>query len=79
MRRPELPEPTAGLSEADARGCRWIEGEPPPLHVGMFCCRLTLPGESWCSRHRAICYRRADRAPRQRIAAAESGLAGAMP
>jgi hypothetical protein len=36
------------LTDADLRGCRWIEGEPKPLRRGMFCGRPALAGESWC-------------------------------
>jgi hypothetical protein len=35
------------LTDADFRGCRWIEGEPKPLWGGMFCGRPVLAGESW--------------------------------
>jgi hypothetical protein len=44
----------ARLSEADTRGCRWIEGPALPLRHGMYCCAPTLPGSSWCDRHRKI-------------------------
>ena len=54
-----LPEAQpASLTEADFQGCRWIEGEPSPLRSSMFCCAKTLPGESWCARHRAVVWRR---------------------
>lgn len=53
-----LPDPQPGLSEADLQGCRWIDGEPAPLRPRMFCCAKTPPGESWCSRHRRIVWRR---------------------
>jgi hypothetical protein len=55
---------TAGageLSEADAHGCRWIEGEAIPLRSGMWCCEPTAPGSSWCPRHRAIVWTAARR------------------
>jgi hypothetical protein len=54
-------DPQPGLSEADYRGCRWIEGKPTPLRPGMFCCAPTLLGGSWCAKHRKIvwAYRRA--------------------
>jgi hypothetical protein len=45
-----------GLSDADFRGCRWIEGEPKPLHRGMFCGRHAPAGESWCAFHRALVF-----------------------
>jgi hypothetical protein len=42
------------LTDADLRGCRFIEGEPTPLRRGMFCSAPPAePGGSWCSRHRA--------------------------
>jgi hypothetical protein len=48
-------DPQPGLSEADYRGCRWIEGKPTPLRPGMFCCAPTLrPGSSWCARHHRL-------------------------
>ena len=48
---------TAGaLTDADFRGCRWIEGEPKPLRRGMFCGRPVLAGESWCARHRLVVF-----------------------
>jgi hypothetical protein len=54
------------LSEADLRGCRWIEGKPTPLRPGMFCCATPAePGGSWCAKHRKIvwAYRRTSRRP----------------
>lgn len=57
-----LPEPqSASLTEADHLGCRYIAGEPTPLHSGMFCCAPTLPGESWCERHRERVWHRVAR------------------
>jgi hypothetical protein len=58
-------DPQPGLSEADYRGCRWIEGKPTPLRPGMFCCAPTLSGGSWCAKHRKIvwAYRRTSRRP----------------
>jgi hypothetical protein len=45
------------MTEADFRGCRFIEGEALPLRVGMFCCRpVEQPGSAWCERHRALVY-----------------------
>jgi hypothetical protein len=44
-------EPTA-LTDADARGCRWISGEPSPVRAGMWCCAPTAPGSSYCQAHR---------------------------
>jgi hypothetical protein len=73
----ESPEPTetatapAGLSEADFRGCRWIEGEVTPLRRGMFCGRPVRAGESWCAEHRKIVwsYRRASLRPVRAVGA----------
>jgi hypothetical protein len=53
------PEPTPveppALTEADFRGCRWIEGDPLPLRGGMFCCQpVDEPGGPWCERHHRI-------------------------
>jgi hypothetical protein len=74
MASPEPAEPPAGLTEADARGCRWIEGEATPLRSGMFCCAPTRPGSSWCSTHRQIVWsdRRASRRPARRLAGSAS-------
>jgi hypothetical protein len=57
-------EPTA-LTEADAKECRWIEGEPSPIRSGMWCCSPTAPGSPYCPRHRAIAwnYKRGRRRP----------------
>jgi hypothetical protein len=52
-----LPEPQPELTDADATGCRYIAGDPRPPRSGMFCGAKTIAGESWCARHRAICYR----------------------
>jgi hypothetical protein len=46
--------PAAALSEADFRGCRFIEGEAIPIRDGMFCGAPTPPGSPWCATHRAI-------------------------
>jgi hypothetical protein len=57
LETPELePAATAPaeLREADFRGCRWIAGEPTPLHHGMYCCEPTAPNSAWCARHRGI-------------------------
>ena len=65
-RRERAAAGEAGLSEADFRGCRWIEGEPAPLKPGMFCCAPPArPGGSWCTRHHKIVwnYRRGSRRP----------------
>jgi hypothetical protein len=32
---PETTEPLAALTEADAHGCRWIDGEATPLRRGL--------------------------------------------
>jgi hypothetical protein len=47
----------AGLTEADARGCRWIEGEALPLRPGLFCCAPTAQGSSYCQAHRERAWR----------------------
>jgi hypothetical protein len=64
-----LPDPLSALSEADYRGCRWVEDEPTPLRPGMFCCAATVSGGSWCERHRKIVWayqRGALRRPREK-------------
>jgi hypothetical protein len=57
------PELQSELTDADARGCRFIDGEPTPIRAGMFCCVKTLPGENWCARHRRVVWQRARRRP----------------
>ena len=47
---------SGALTDADLRGCRWIEGEPKPLRRGMFCGRRVPAGESWCAMHRGIVF-----------------------
>jgi hypothetical protein len=57
---------SAELTDADLRGCRFIESEATPLRSGMFCCATpSEPGGSWCARHRKIvwAYRRTLRRP----------------
>jgi hypothetical protein len=44
------------LSDADFRGCRWIEGDPSPLRPGMFCGCPVAAGESWCARHHGVVF-----------------------
>ena len=44
------------MSDADFRGCRWIEGDPGPPRQGMFCGLPVAPGESWCDLHRHIVF-----------------------
>ena len=44
------------LTDADFRGCRWIEGEPSPLRPGMFCGVPVPSGESWCAKHRSVVF-----------------------
>src|SRR5215469_1223853 len=44
------------LTDADFRGCRWIEGDPSQLRPGMFCGSRVPPGESWCEKHRGIVF-----------------------
>ena len=56
---------TGALTDADFRGCRWIEGEPRPLRRGMFCGRPVLAGESWCAMHRGIVF--GDTPPTQEV------------
>jgi hypothetical protein len=46
----------SALTDADFRGCRWIEGNPSPLRSGMFCGLRVLPGESWCAAHRDVVF-----------------------
>jgi hypothetical protein len=53
-----------GLTDADFQGCRWIENEPVPLRLGLFCCATpSEPGGAWCPRHRARVYRIVTRRP----------------
>src|SRR5215472_16651421 len=47
---------SGAVTDADFRGCRWIEGEPKPLRRGMFCGRPVLTGETWCAMHRSIVF-----------------------
>ena len=42
------------LTNADFRGCRWIEGDPSPLRRGMFCGSPVAAGESWCAKHHGV-------------------------
>jgi hypothetical protein len=44
------------LTEADFRGCRWIEGDPSPPRPGMFCGFPVRSGESWCEKHRGVVF-----------------------
>ncbi len=44
------------LTDADFRGCRWIEGDPSPLRPGMFCGFPVPSGESWCEKHRSVVF-----------------------
>jgi len=44
------------LTDADFRGCRWIEGDPSPLRPGMFCGFPARSGESWCEKHRGVVF-----------------------
>jgi hypothetical protein len=46
----------SALTDADFRGCRWIEGNPSPLRSGMFCGQPVVPGESWCAGHRDVVF-----------------------
>ena len=57
----ELPDPQPELREENLRGCRWISGEPTPLRRGIFCCKPTRPGSSWCPEHYRIAFGRAAR------------------
>ena len=65
----ELPEPKPGLSEADMRGCRYIEGEATPLRPGLFCGAPVVPGRSWCDAHNRVVWARRARAARKPKAA----------
>jgi hypothetical protein len=47
---------SSALTDADFRGCRWIEGEPMPLRSGMFCGSPVRSGESWCDAHRSLVF-----------------------
>ena len=44
------------LTDADFRGCRWIEGDPSPLRPGIFCGSPVPSGESWCEKHRGVVF-----------------------
>jgi hypothetical protein len=44
------------LTDADFRGCRWIDGDPSPLRPGMFCGCPVASGESWCAKHRGVVF-----------------------
>jgi hypothetical protein len=44
------------LTDLDFCGCRWIEGDPSPLHPGMFCGSPVRSGESWCEKHRGVVF-----------------------
>jgi hypothetical protein len=44
------------LTDADFRGCRWIEGEPSPLRSGMFCGSPVQPGKAWCAMHHGVVF-----------------------
>jgi hypothetical protein len=44
------------LTDADFRGCRWIEGDPSSLRPGMFCGVPVRSGESWCEKHRGVVF-----------------------
>jgi hypothetical protein len=44
------------LTDADFRGCRWIEGDPSALRPGMFCGFPVRSGESWCEKHRGVVF-----------------------
>jgi hypothetical protein len=57
----ELPEPEPALSDADYKGCRWIEGATTPIRSGMYCCRPTRPRTSWCPEHHRIAFGRTAR------------------
>jgi hypothetical protein len=52
----EHNQDSGALTDADFRGCRWIEGDPRPLRQGMFCGLPVAPGESWCTRHRHLVF-----------------------
>jgi hypothetical protein len=49
-------EHNSALTDADFLGCRWIEGDPAPLHRGMFCGLPVTEGESWCAEHRDVVF-----------------------
>ena len=44
------------LTDADFRGCRWIEGDPSRLRPGMFRGFPVRSGESWCPKHRGVVF-----------------------
>ena len=51
-----VSDSSGALTDADFRGCRWIEGAAKPLRRGMFCGRPVAEGESWCAMHRGIVF-----------------------
>jgi hypothetical protein len=53
-----MSQDLAETTDADFRGCRFIEGEPTPLRRGMYCCRPTQLGEAWCPLHSRLVWRR---------------------
>jgi hypothetical protein len=64
---------SAELTDADLRGCRFIESEATPLRSGMFCCATPAePGGSWCAKDRKIVWA----GPRQheRVSASSTDL-----
>ena len=44
------------LTDADFRGCKWIEGDPSPPRPGMFCGAPVSSGESWCEKRRGVVF-----------------------
>ena len=62
------------LTDADFRGCKWIEGDPSPPRPGMFCGAPVSSGESWCEKRRGVVF--GENSPAELL---PSGVAEARP
>jgi hypothetical protein len=50
------PQPQPALTDADARGCRHISGEPTPIRSGLWCGAPCLRDSSYCEEHHFVCW-----------------------